>query len=268
MIEDRMYKDGMAEDHMYEGDLMKRGGRKRRGKKSSKATQQQIVNVKVKVGDTVQLMRGKPAPHHVGMGDFRLLQGVGARYANPPLVQQPSSYGIYPASKAPMYDDSIRVGGGSQYNANRVDDIANSVFVNPWGIVPDITPSKRAIPGKDMFADRRVNYDITSKLPMKSDDPSRFQVPDKSPSMRAEPSQPASGYMAMRYPAMKPLQEASSASASSSALDGEDPEEYMRQYQEQGEHTKAPGLTAKQRHLEEAKFMEMHANMRRGGSVF
>lgn len=258
----------MAEDHMYEGDLMKRGGRKRRGKKPSKATQQQIVNVKVKVGDTVQLMKGRPAPHHVGMGDFRLLQGVGARYANPPIVQLPSSYGIYPASKAPMYDDSIRVGGGSQYNANRVDDIANSIEVNPWGIVPDKTPSKRAIPSKDMFADRRVNYDIMSQLPMQSEAPALHQVPVQKQSMRATPSQPSAGYMAMRYPATKPLQEASSASASSSALDGEDPEGYLRQYQEQGEHTKAPGLTAQQRKIEADKFMEMHANMRRGGSVF
>jgi hypothetical protein len=257
-------------------EAMKRGGRKRKGKKSSKATQQQIVNVKVKVGDTVQLLKGNPTPHHVGMGDFRLLQGVGRKYANPPIVQQPSSYGIYPASKAPMYDDSIRVGGGSQYNANRVDDIANSVFVNPYGIVPDNTPSKRAIPGKDMFADRRVNYDITSQLPMQSEAPALHQVPVQKQSMRATPSQPSAGYMAMRYPAMKRIDDAleqlqrgmSSASASSSALDGEDPEEYMRQYQEQGEHTKAPGLTAQQRHLEEAKFMEMHANMRRGGSVF
>ena len=190
----------MAEDHMYEGDLMKRGGRKRRGKKPSKATQQQIVNVKVKVGDTVQLMKGRPAPHHVGMGDFRLLQGVGARYANPPIVQLPSSYGIYPASKAPMYDDSIRVGGGSQYNANRVDDIANSIEVNPWGIVPDKTPSKRAIPSKDMFADRRVNYDIMSQLPMQSEAPALHQVPVQKQSMRATPSQPSAGYMAMRYP--------------------------------------------------------------------
>jgi hypothetical protein len=197
MIEDRLYKDGMIE-YMYDGELMKRGGRKRKGKKPSKAVQQQIVNVKVKVGDTVQLMKGKPSSHQMGMGDFRLLQGVGAKYANPPLVQQPASYGIYPASKAPMYDDAIKVGGGAQYNANKKDDIRADT--NPWGIVPDKTPSKRAIAGKDMFADRRVNYETSSKIPMMSDDPSTLQVPDSTPSMRAAPSQPSSGYAAMRLP--------------------------------------------------------------------
>jgi hypothetical protein len=51
-----------------------------------------------------------------------------------------------------------------------------------------------------MFADRRVNYDITSKLPMVSDDPPRFQVPDRTPSMRAMPSQPTAGYASTRLP--------------------------------------------------------------------
>jgi hypothetical protein len=256
MMEDRMYENGMTEDHMYEGDLMKRGGRKRRGKKSSKATQQQIVNVKVKVGDTVQLMRGKPDQHHVGMGDFRLLQGVGAKYANPPPVQLPSSYGIYPASKAPMYDDSIRVGGGSQYNANRVDDIANSIEVNPWGIVPDKTPSKRAIPSKDMFADRRVNYDISSQLPMQSANPAFRQVPVQQQSMRAEPSQPSAGYMATRYPAMK---EASSASASSSV----DPELEPELHYALSDAMQLQQYPGTERQLEQRL-----ANMGRGGGVF
>jgi len=170
-----------------EGEAMKRGGRKRKGKKSSKATQQQIVNVKVKVGDTVQLEKGN-APKRTPFGEFRLLQGVGAKYANPPVVQLPSTYGIYPASKAPMYDDVIRVGGGAKYNENKVDDYANSTAVNPFGIAPNLKPSKVAIPSKDMYADRRVNYEIQSQLPMKSADPSPYQVPYRSPSMRAVPA--------------------------------------------------------------------------------
>lgn len=264
-MEDRMYENGMDEDHMYEGDLMKRGGRKRRGKKSSKATQQQIVNVKVKVGDTVQLMKGRPAPHHVGMGDFRLLQGVGAKYANPPLVQLPSSYGIYPASKAPMYDDSVRVGGGAQYNMNRVDDFANSISVNPYGIAPDMSPSKRAVPSRDMFADRRVNYDISSQLPMKSDDPSRFQVPDQSPSRRAEPSQPASGYASMRFPrslgdVIGAFQQARQRASSSLSADPELQPELHYALSDVAELQQLPGS--------EEQVYDRLANMSRGGSVF
>jgi len=260
-----MYQDGMPEDRMYEGEMMKRGGRKRRGKKPSKATQQQIVNVKVKVGDTVQLMKGRPAPHYAGMGDFRLLQGVGAKFANPPLVQLPSSYGIYPASKAPMYNDSIRVGGGAQYNMNRADDIANSTLVNPYGIAPDMRPSKRAVPSRDMFADRRVNYEIMSQLPMRSADPSRFQVPDQSPSRRAEPSQPASGYASMRLPrslgdVIGAFQQARQQASSSLSADPELQPDLHYALSDVAELQQLPGS--------EEQVYDRLANMGRGGGVF
>lgn len=185
-----MYKDGMMEDRMYDGDMMKRGGRKRRAKKA--ATHQQIVNVKVKVGDTVQLQKGR-APEKPMIGQFRLLQGVGDKYANAPAVKQASSFGIAPSSLSPMYNDPVVVGGGSEYNKNKMDDVRQDT--NPWDLHPSLNQSMRATPGKDMFADRRVNYDTVQRTPFQSQQPDKLQVPDQSPSMRGMPSQPSAGFM-------------------------------------------------------------------------
>jgi len=164
-------------------EMMKRGGKKRKSKKPAKPTMKQSVNVKVHVGDTVQLMKGRAPQQQVG--DFRLLKGVGAKYASEPLVLKQSSYGIYPASVAPMYDSVVKVGGGSEYNANKKDDLL--VPTNPSGITPKTAPSKRMTPGKDMFANRRVNYSFVQETPFQGEDPAAQQVPVFQQSMRAVP---------------------------------------------------------------------------------
>lgn len=210
MREDRMYKDGMMEDRMYDGDMMKRGGRKRRSKKM--ATQQQIVNVKVKVGDTVQLQKGR-APEKPMIGQFRLLQGVGAKYANAPSVKQESSFGIAPSSLSPMYNDPVVVGGGSEYNKNKMDDVRQDT--NPWGLHPSLNQSMRATPGKDMFADRRVNYDTVQRTLFQSEQPDKLQVPNQSPSMRGMPSQPSVGWQLQHPMASGPAMPAGSEMISS-----------------------------------------------------
>jgi hypothetical protein len=193
-------------------------------------------------------MRGK-APQQP-IGEFRLLQGVGAQYANRPIVQRPSTYGIVPSSVAPMYDQVIRVGGGMPYNANRRDDI--SVVTNPHGIVPDLTPSERAIPSRDMFADRRVNYATTSRLPMTSADPSALQVPVVNQS-RAIPN------VQRADPTLRSiLMPGSSVFASSSSAAGD--EELEQGLSEAMELQRNPG-TGKQ-------LDERLANLRRGGGVF
>ena len=213
-----MYKDGMMEDRMYDG--MKRGGRKRRAKKA--ATHQQIVNVKVKVGDTVQLQKGR-APEQPAMGQFRLLQGVGAKYANAPAVKQASSFGIAPSSLAPMYNDPVIVGGGSEYNKNKMDDVRQDT--NPWDVHPSLNQSMRVTPGKDMFADRRVNYDTVQRTPFQSEQPDQLQVPDQSPSMRGMPSQPSTGWMVQHPIPTGPAMPAGSEmmAESESGPSGEDP---------------------------------------------
>lgn len=164
---------------------MKRGGKKRKSK-STKSTMKQSVNVKVHVGDTVQLLKGRAPQQQMAMGDFRLLKGVGATYANEPLVLQKRSYGVYPASVVPMYDSVIKTGGGSEYNMNKKDDLR--IPTNPEGIVPKTEPSKRMIPGKDMFADRRVNYSFVQETPFQGMNPESQQVPVFQQSVRAVPN--------------------------------------------------------------------------------
>lgn len=179
-------------------DAMKRGGKRRKPK--TRSAQKQIVNVKVNVGDTVLLQKGNAPQQQAqsSFGQFRLMEGVGAKYANQPVVQQQESYGIYPASKAPIHNDIVRVGGGAPYNAKKVDDVR--IDTNPNGLAPIMKPSTRLASPKDASAAFRVNYPIQSTLPLVSDDPTRHLAPDQTPSRRAMPSQPSAGYSAMRFP--------------------------------------------------------------------
>jgi hypothetical protein len=178
---------------------MKRGGKRRKSK--ARPTQKQVVNVKVNVGDTVLLRKGNaPKSHSLQpFGQFRLMEGVGARYANQPVVTQQQSYGIAPASTAPMYNNPIKVGGGATYNANRKDDIQE--VVNPYGEKPIKAPSKRVVPSTNANQNAfLINEPITSSMPMTSDEPSRHLVPDSTQSVRGVPSQPSAGFSAMNAP--------------------------------------------------------------------
>lgn len=210
-------------------EMMKRGGKKRKSKKA--AVQQQVVNVKVKVGDTVQLMRGQAPQQRIPMGNFRLLQGVGAKFASEPFVLKSDSYGIAPASTAPMYDYPVKVGGGAQYNANQQDDVR--IITNPKGIEPQLQQSKKLVPAVDMYADRRVNYDYLRKTAFEGETPSANQQPVAN-SSRAVASQPSTGWLMTHDPRMRAAPStlgavlgaaeaaAKAASASSSSLFNED----------------------------------------------
>lgn len=198
-------------------EMMKRGGKKRKSKKA--AAQQQVVNVKVKVGDTVQLMRGQAPQQRMPMGNFRLLQGVGAKFASEPFVLKSDSYGIAPASTAPMYDYPVKVGGGAQYNANKQDDIRQDT--NPMGISPQLQPSKKFVAAVDMYADRRVNYDYMRKTAFEGVTPSADQQPVAN-SSRAVASQPSAGWVMTHAPVSSAAQAASAASSSSPSLFNED----------------------------------------------
>lgn len=190
-------------------EMMKRGGKKRKSKKA--AAQQQVVNVKVKVGDTVQLMRGQAPQQRMAMGNFRLLQGVGAKFASEPFVLKSDSYGIAPASTAPMYDYPVKVGGGAQYNANQQDDVR--IITNPKGIEPQLQQSKKLVPAVDMYADRRVNYDYMKQTPFEGETPSENQQPIAN-SSRAVASQPSAGWVMTHAPVSSAAQAASSSSSS------------------------------------------------------
>jgi hypothetical protein len=146
----------------------------------------QSVKVNVHVGDTVQLLKGRAPQQQMAMGDFRLLKGVGATYANEPVVLKQNTYGVYPASVAPMYDSVIKTGGGSEYNMNKRDDLM--IPTNPSGITPKSAPSKRIIPGKDMWANRRVNYSFVQETPFQGENPAGQQVPVFQQSTRAVPT--------------------------------------------------------------------------------
>jgi hypothetical protein len=193
--------------------------------------------------------------------------------------------------------DFINTGESSYYYNRRRDQRDDfQPQANPSGIRADVSPSVRAVqsssavetpdPGLMMARGLQGQHDAIramreafTNMPQAifQGEVPRIDSANIAPSGRAVPSQPTAGFFSTKgsmigsspYPVYgSAFGASSSASSSASALDGEDAEEYMRKYQDQGAYTKAPGLTARQRHLEEAKFMEMHANMRRGGRVF
>ena len=211
---------------MVELEAMKRGGKRRKSK--ARPTQKQVVNVKVNVGDTVLLRKGNAPKDHSSQpfGQFRLMEGVGARYANQPVVTQQQTYGIAPASTAPMYNNPIKVGGGAIYNANRKDDVPQ--ITNPYGEEPIKAPSKRAIPSTNANQNAfLINEPTTSKFPMVPENPSGALVPDRTQSVRAVLSQPTSGFASMHTPATAIMKEVIE-SAIEDAQAGAGEEEYPR----------------------------------------
>lgn len=185
---------------------MKRGGKRRKSK--AQPTQKQVVSVKVNVGDTVLLRKGNAPKNHTlqPFGQFRLMEGVGATYANPPVVLQQQAYGIPPSSTVPIHKDFIKVGGGIPYNQNTKDDTPQ--VVNPQGIEPIKAPSKRLVPSRNENKDAfLINEPIISNMPMKSDDPTQYITPDNTPSVRAIPSQPSDGFAMMNMPRQDVVEE-------------------------------------------------------------
>jgi len=130
-------------------EMMKRGGKKKKAKRSKvKASQQQIVNVKVKVGDTVQLYpdRLKPKMHQQPTAAFRSsydpvleprrLAGPGFMFANAPLPSRDQSYAVAPFAINPIMAKQFIASSdpSGNMNQNKADDLVE--VVNPSGIKP------------------------------------------------------------------------------------------------------------------------------------
>lgn len=130
-------------------EMMKRGGKKKKAKRSkAKASQQQIVNVKVKVGDTVQLYpdRLKPKMHQQPVAAFRSsydpvleprrLAGPGFMFANAPAPSQDQSYAVAPFAINPLMKKQFIASSdpSGNMNQNKADDLLQ--VVNPSGIKP------------------------------------------------------------------------------------------------------------------------------------
>lgn len=130
-------------------EMMKRGGKKKKAKRSKvKASQQQIVNVKVKVGDTVQLYpdRLKPKMHQQPIAAFRSsydpvleprrLAGPGFMFANAPAPSRDQSYAVAPFTINPIMAKPFIASSdpSGNMNQNKADDLVE--VVNPSGIKP------------------------------------------------------------------------------------------------------------------------------------
>lgn len=130
-------------------EAMKRGGKKKRAKRSNvKPSQQQIVNVKVRVGDTVQLYPDRMKPKEPPMVRFhpsydpalepRRLAGAGFIFANAPQPSEAAGYAVPPSAVRPLSNRPLVASSDPSRNSNqdKADDL--SQIVNPWGIKPGL----------------------------------------------------------------------------------------------------------------------------------
>ena len=130
-------------------EAMKRGGKKKKAKRSkAKPSQQQIVNVKVRVGDTVQLYPDRMKPKEPPMVRFhpsydpalepRRLAGAGFMFANAPQASQAAGYAVPPSAVRPLSNRPLVASSDPSRNSNqdKADDL--SQIVNPWGIKPGL----------------------------------------------------------------------------------------------------------------------------------
>jgi len=164
-------------------EVYKRGGKRRKAPKRRRAKKQAAV------GDFVYLMPGN-APRHYQTE--RRLATPGQLYSELPKVLRPQSYGAAPAAYRPMTQHEFIATGDKMYGRGRnfYDDIMMNV--NPSNIQSNMVPSKRIVPSYNKNTAPTVNQPIISSLPFRGDTPAVHLVADRTPSMRAAPSQPSS----------------------------------------------------------------------------
>ena len=181
---------GPVQDHVR--DAQKRGGKKKKKSKQSKATMNQSVKVNVRVGDSVALLPDRMRPHanRPNPGEFRRLEGPGKMYAELPQPLASGEYGIPPASVVPIFQGTPIVGGG-----NRPPQPEQPLPQTT--IVPDKTPSRTLERGKNWNSMPLVDAPTTSNQPF-TGEVSRLPGMQMSPSVRASASQPAAGFLMSR----------------------------------------------------------------------
>lgn len=197
-------------------DMMKKGGKVKKAKKAKgeKMSQKvsQNVKVNVKIGDSVLLRKGNaPRRSNPGVAKRFLTQGSAFGGGLPGPLQS-ISYASAPQVATPLSRMDFISGSDALFNLNRNkrDDIP--VEVNPSGIRTDLTPSMRAVksssavetPDSGLAHARALQkgYDALSASSQKIYDQFAFQgdVPriggaNLTPSGRALPSQPSTGFM-------------------------------------------------------------------------
>jgi hypothetical protein len=164
-------------------EVYKRGGKRRKAPKRKRRVRKQA-----DVGDTVYLLPGN-APRHYQTE--RRLATPGQLYSELPKVLRPQSYGAAPSAYRPMTQHEFISAGDKMYGRGRnfYDDIMTNV--NPSNIQPNKVPSKRIVQSSNKNTDPTVNQPIMSSLPFRGDTPTIHLTADRTPSMRAAPSQPS-----------------------------------------------------------------------------
>lgn len=168
----------------------KRGGKRRKAPKRKRRVRKQA-----DVGDTVYLLPGNvpiPLIHHT----HKRLVTPGHLYSELPKVLRQQSYGIAPNAYRPMTQHEFISAGDKMYARGRnfYDDIM--INVNPSNIEPNRVPSKRLVPSYNKNTAPTVNQPIVSSLPFRGDTPAIHLVADRTPSVRAAPSQPSAAAFA------------------------------------------------------------------------
>ena len=273
----------------------------------------QIVNVKVNVGDVLKKKASKPrkARKQKPAGDTVVLRegnvparkrpGLHVRFLSPgsafggglPVPLNSASYASAPPVAQPLGRmDFINSGGSADYyyfnrGRDRRDDIP--IEANPSNIRADVSPSVRAVPNSNavespdmgLALSRAFNIGVENLALEKASSSSfegeqpRIGGANLRPSVRAEPSQPASGSAELlRY---KPQQEyvpppASLAEVSSSSASANQPgrdrmtSPIRRRPKEETQYYSEESLYGPPKQKREAPVNPQ--SLRRGGSVF
>lgn len=191
----------------------KKGGKVKKAKKAKSDRISQNVKVNVKIGDSVMLRKGNVPVAKNNPGEAKRLFSQGSVFGGGlPRPLQSMTYMSAPPVAAPLSRMDF-IGSADAYysrNRNKHDDIP--IEVNPAGIKADITPSKRMVqnnkavetPDSGLAHARALQkgYDALSASSQKIYDQFAFQgdVPriggaNLTPSGRALPSQPSTGFM-------------------------------------------------------------------------
>lgn len=165
-------------------EIFKRGGKRRKAKPVKKAKRVRKENV----GDVVYLVRGNAPSQYQ---PTRRLVAPGQLYGNLPKVLRPKSYASAPAAYRPMTQHEFISAGDKMYGRGRnfFDDIMTNV--NPSNIQSNKVPSKRLVQSYNPYTAPTVNQPTISSLPFRGDTPAIHLTADRTPSMRAVPSQPS-----------------------------------------------------------------------------